>query len=140
MERRSQKDVFSFRDPVDAARTAWLHVVIATPVARRVNQNHGETQMPQITTDNQLLNQYLDQLEWMIADAKRELAGAAKAMARRAAEAVESTDAMLADQPCSMMWVDFAESDLRNAREAKARLSELIEKQKMLRGIANCGR
>jgi hypothetical protein len=38
------------------------------------------------------------------------------------------------------MWVDFAESDLRNAREAKARLSELIEKQKMLRGIANCGR
>ena len=114
--------------------------VIATPVARHVNQNHGEKQMSQITTDNQLLNQYLQQLEWMIADAKRELAGAAKAMARRAAEAVESTDAMLADQPCSMMWVDFAESDLRNAREAKARLSELIEKQKMLRGIANCGR
>ena len=87
-------------------------------------------------TGNQVLDHHLVQLEWMIADAKRELAEAAKAMARRAAEAVQSTDAMLADHPCSMMWVDFAEGDLRTAREAKTRLHELLDKQKMLQRIA----
>jgi hypothetical protein len=35
-----------------------------------------------------------------------------------------------------MMWVDFAEGDLRNAREAKTRLNELLDKQKMLQRIA----
>ena len=85
---------------------------------------------------NQAIAQYLDQLDWMIADAKRELANAAKSMARRAAEAVEDTDRLLADQPCSLSWIEFAEGDLRTAREAKARLRELIAQQKMLQFCA----
>ena len=80
--------------------------------------------------------QYLAQLEWMIADAKRALANAAKSMARRAAESIEDTDRLLADQPCSLSWIEFAEGDLRTAREAKARLQELIAQQKMLQYIA----
>ena len=85
---------------------------------------------------NQAIAQYLEQLDWMIADAKRELANAAKSMARRAAEAVEDTDRLLADQPCSLSWIEFAEGDLRTAREAKARLRELIAQQKMLQFFA----
>ncbi len=45
---------------------------------------------------------------------------------------VKDTEALLADQPCSMSWVDFAEGDLRAAREAKAELAKLLEQQKML--------
>ncbi len=32
----------------------------------------------------------------------------------------------------AMSWVDFAEGDLRAAREAKAELAKLLEQQKML--------
>jgi hypothetical protein len=39
---------------------------------------------------------------------------------------------MMANQPCSMSWVDFAESDLRNAREAKAQLEFLYQQRTML--------
>ena len=88
---------------------------------------------------NQAIAQYLEQIDWMIADAKRELANAAKSMARRAAEAVEDTDRLLADQPCSLSWIEFAEGDLRTAREAKARLRELIAQQKMLQFCAKQG-
>jgi hypothetical protein len=31
-----------------------------------------------------------------------------------------------------MSWVDFAEGDLRAAREARAELTKLLEQQKML--------
>jgi hypothetical protein len=31
-----------------------------------------------------------------------------------------------------MSWVDFAEGDLRAAREAKAELAKLLEQQKLL--------
>ena len=92
--------------------------------------------MTTTNTTNQAIAQYLEQLDWMIADAKRELANAAKSMARRAAEAVEDTDRLLADQPCSLSWIEFAEGDLRTAREAKARLRELIAQQKMLQFFA----
>ncbi len=43
-------------------------------------------------------------------------------MLRRAQGAVKDTEALLTDQPCSMSWVDFAEGDLRAAREAKQNL------------------
>ncbi len=83
-------------------------------------------------TSNQAIAQQLVTLEWMIEDAKRDLAKAAEYMARRAAEAVADTTAMIEDKPCSLSWVEFAESDLRAARDAKARLRELLAQQKML--------
>ena len=88
---------------------------------------------------NQAAMQYLAQLEWMIADAKREMADAAKSLERRAAEAVADVEAMLADQPCSLGWVEFAESNVRAARDAKARLRHLLEQQKMLQFVTKNG-
>jgi hypothetical protein len=111
-------------------------VVIAIRIAKHDKPPQGDTQMTTTDETQQAVTQYLAQLDWMIADAKRELAAAAKAMARRAAEAVDNADAMLADQPCSLTWVEFAESDLRTAREAKDRLNRLIEQQKMLQFVA----
>ena len=74
----------------------------------------------------------LEVLDWEIEDAKRDLAKAAEAMLRRATEAVSQNEALLADKPCSTMWVNFAEGDLREARDAKAKLEALIEKKKLL--------
>lgn len=71
----------------------------------------------------------------MITDAKRDLARSAQSMSQRAAEACASTEAMLANMPYSLTWVEFAESDLRNAREAKARFNALIEQQKLLQHV-----
>ena len=39
----------------------------------------------------------------------------------------------MADEPCSLMWTEFAEGNLRTAQEAKARLTNLLEQQNMLR-------
>ena len=88
------------------------------------------------TTKNQALAMQLERLTWTIEDAKKDLAKAAQAMARRAADAVQSTEAMLAGQPTSMMWVEFSQGDLRTAREANDRLNQLIEQQKLLQYIA----
>lgn len=82
------------------------------------------------------IQEQLARLEWMIPDAKRRLASAAQSMLRRAQGAVADADAMIADQPCSLTWVDFAEGDLREAREAKAELQKLCEQQKLLQYIA----
>ena len=81
----------------------------------------------------QAIQAQLRRLEWMIPDAQRRLAGVAQEMLRRAQNAVHDTEAMLANQPCSMTWVDFAESDIRNARDAKADLTKLYEQQTMLK-------
>ena len=80
----------------------------------------------------QKIEERLKVLNWEIEDAKRGLAKAAEAMLRRATEAVSQNEALLADQPCSTMWVNFAEGDLREARDAKAKLEVLIEKKKLL--------
>lgn len=85
------------------------------------------------TKTNELIREQLARLDWMIADAKRDLAKAATEMARRAENAVKECDAMIADQPCSLMWTEFAEGDLRTAKEAKARLNQLFEQQNMLK-------
>ena len=84
------------------------------------------------TTNNveQAIQAQLRRLEWMIPDAQRRLAGVAQEMLRRAQNAVHDTEA---NQPCSMSWVEFAECDLRNAREAKADLTNLYEQQAMLK-------
>ena len=74
----------------------------------------------------------LNRIKWMIPFAKRRIDEAAQFMLRRAQGAIKDTEALLADQPCSMSWVDFAEGDLRAAREARAELAKLLEQQKML--------
>jgi len=87
------------------------------------------------TTNNaeQAIKDQLRRLEWMIPDAKRRMDEAAQCMLRRAQNAVKATEAMLADGAWSLSWVDFAESDLRAAREAKAELMKLYEQQNMLK-------
>jgi hypothetical protein len=84
-------------------------------------------------TAEQAIKDQLRRLEWMIPDAKRRMDEAAQCMLRRAQNAVKATEAMLADGAWSLSWVDFAESDLRAAREAKAELMKLYEQQNMLK-------
>jgi hypothetical protein len=87
------------------------------------------------TTTNsaeQAIKDELRRLGWMIPDAQRRLNEHAQTMLRRAERAVKDMEAMMANQPCSMSWVDFAESDLRNAREAKAQLEFLYQQRTML--------
>ncbi len=95
--------------------------------------------MSEATTSRaeQAIQEQLTRLEWMIPDAQRSVANAAKEMLRRAEDAVKQCDAMIANQPCSLIWVDFAESDIRVAREAKARLQNLYEQQNMLKFFLN---
>ena len=88
------------------------------------------------TNNNQTataVREQLERLEWMIADAKRALADAATEFVRRGEDAVKQSAAMMADEPCSLMWTEFAEGNLRTAQEAKARLTNLLEQQNMLR-------
>jgi|GEM_PF-552704 hypothetical protein len=78
------------------------------------------------------IQEQLNRLEWMIPDAKKRIAKAAEQMLWRAQRAVEDATAMLNDQPCCLSWTDFADGDLREAKEAKAELNKLYEQQKML--------
>lgn len=80
----------------------------------------------------QAIQTQLQRLEWMIPDAKKRVAKAAEQMLWRAQRAVEDANAMLKDEPCSLSWTEFAEGDLREAKEAKAELHKLYEQQKML--------
>jgi len=80
----------------------------------------------------QAIQTQLQRLEWMIPDAKKRVAKAAEQMLWRAQRAVEDASAMLNDEPCSLSWTEFAEGDLREAKEAKAELNKLYEQQKML--------
>lgn len=87
------------------------------------------------TTTNpteQAIREQLRRLEWMIPDAKRRLAKAADQILWRAQRAVEDSQAMLADTPCTMNWMEFAEGDVREAKEAKTELTKLYEQQRML--------
>jgi type I restriction enzyme, R subunit len=38
--------------------------------------------------------------------------------------------AMLADEPCTMNWMEFAEEDRRETKEAKAELTKLYEQHR----------
>jgi hypothetical protein len=80
----------------------------------------------------QAIQTQLQRLEWMIPDAKKRVAKAADQMLWRAQRAVEDASAMLNNEPCSLSWTEFAEGDLREAKEAKAELNKLYEMQKML--------
>ena len=89
------------------------------------------------TSAEQAIKDELRRLEWMIPDAQRRLSEVAQTMLRRAERAVKDMEAMMANQPSSTMWVDFAESDLRNAREAKSQLNFLYQQQTMLKFFLN---
>ena len=78
------------------------------------------------------IQEQLQRLEWMIPDAKRRLAKAAEQMLWRAKQAVDDATAMISNEPCSLSWPEFAEGDLREAKEAKAELNKLYEQQKLL--------
>ena len=83
----------------------------------------------------QAIQTQLQRLEWMIPDAKQRLAQAAEQLRTRAQRAVEEANAMLRDEPCSLMWTEFADGDLREAKEAKAELIKLYEQQKLLQHL-----
>lgn len=89
------------------------------------------------TTTEQAVREELAKLEWMIPDAQRSLADAANEMTRRAADAVKQCEAMMAGEPCTLGWVEFAEGDVRVAREAKAKLTELYSRQRLLTYLLN---
>lgn len=78
----------------------------------------------------------LKRVGWQIEDAKQRLAKAAQSMLRRAQEATDDCRRMVAGEPCSLSWVEFAEGDLRQARDAKASLSELNNQKAILEFFA----
>jgi hypothetical protein len=117
---------------IDAFQNAWLMCVNATTIP--FFSQPGEPKMNDTTTSPaaSAIQTQLQRLEWMIPDAKRRVAKAAEQMLWRAQRAVEDASAMLSDQPCSLSWTEFAEGDLREAKEAKAELNKLYEQQKLL--------
>jgi hypothetical protein len=117
---------------IDLFPSAWLMCVNASTIP--FPGQHGEPTMNDTapnTAANAIQTQ-LERLEWMIPDAKKRVAKAAEQMLWRAQRAVADADAMLNDQPCSLSWTEFAEGDLREAKEAKAELNKLCEQQKLL--------
>jgi hypothetical protein len=113
---------------------AWEMCVNAK---RKPQHKHGETTMNNTATNPTVaaIQEQLHRLDWMIPDAKKRVAKAAEQMLWRAQRAVEDATAMLNDQPCSLSWTDFADGDLREAKEAKAELNKLYEQQKMLQHL-----
>ena len=96
-------------------------------------QNGTDLMANETKTTEQTIREELTRLDWMIPDAKRDLMKAAEAMARRAVNAVKECEAMMAEEPCSLGWVDFAGGDVRDACEAKAKLNSLYERQRLLK-------
>ncbi len=82
----------------------------------------------------QKIQERLAVLHYELETAKKSLASAAVQMSRRAAEAIVDTNALMSadDAPVSLAWVEFAEQDLRNAREAKAQLMALLQEKAKL--------
>jgi hypothetical protein len=109
-------------------------------VERHATQTQKETTMGQLNETmsdlNEALVMELRNCEWMLRDAKQRVANAADKMLWRAQRCVEDAQALLNDQPCSLGWTEFAEGDLREAKEAKAALERVLERQKLLQYIA----
>jgi hypothetical protein len=111
-----------------------IRLLNVTNAKRKQVSKHGEATMNETTTNptaHAIQNQ-LQRLDWMIPDAKKRVAKAAEQMLWRAQRAVEDATAMMNDEPCSLSWTDFADGDLREAKEAKAELNKLYEQQKLL--------
>jgi hypothetical protein len=120
-----------FRTWLELSLIRLLNVVNA----KRIQvSKHGEATMNDTTTNPtaNAIQVQLQRLDWMIPDAKKRVAKAAEQMLWRAQRAVEDATAMLNDEPCSLSWTDFADGDLREAKEAKAELNKLYEQQKLL--------
>jgi hypothetical protein len=120
-----------FPHRLDVLPQAWE---LCRNAKRKPQRKHGETTMNDTATNPTVaaIQEQLKRLEWMIPDAKKRVAKAAEQMLWRAQRAVEDATAMLNDQPCSLSWPDFADGDLREAKEAKAELNKLYEQQKLL--------
>jgi hypothetical protein len=120
-----------FPHRLDVLPKAWE---LCRNAKRNPQRKHGETTMNDTATNPTVaaIQEQLKRLEWMIPDAKKRVAKAAEQMLWRAQRAVEDATAMLNDQPCSLSWPDFADGDLREAKEAKAELNKLYEQQKLL--------
>jgi hypothetical protein len=97
------------------------------------NQNNAEKSL---TTLQGAVASELHRIGWQFDDVKKSLAQAAQSMLRRAQEAADDCERMMADQPCSLSWVEFAEGDLRHAREAKARIRALGDQKTLLDYLA----
>ena len=121
----------------------YLRTWLELPLIRLLNvvnakrkqvSKHGEATMNDTTTNPtaSAIQVQLQRLDWMIPDAKKRVAKAAEQMLWRAQRAVEDATAMMSDEPCSLSWTDFADGDLREAKEAKAELNKLYEQQKLL--------
>lgn len=89
--------------------------------------------MPTTTTK---LEETTRSLAWRIEDAQKDLAKAADALARRAAEAQTNCQAMLRSEPTSTMWVSFLGGDYARAQEALAHLERLVEQQRLVAWLA----
>jgi hypothetical protein len=120
-----------FPHRLDVLPNAWE---MCCNAKRKPQRKHGATTMNDTATNPTVaaIQEQLHRLEWMIPDAKKRVAKAAEQMLWRAQRAVEDATAMLNDQPCSLSWTDFADGDLREAKEAKAELNKLYEQQKLL--------
>jgi hypothetical protein len=120
-----------FPHRLDVLPKAWE---LCRNAKRKPQRKHGETTMNDTTTNPTAcaIQNQLQRLDWMIPDAKKRVAKAAEQMLWRAQRAVEDATAMLSDEPCSLSWTDFADGDLREAKEAKAELNKLYEQQKLL--------
>jgi hypothetical protein len=121
----------------------YLRTWLELPLIRLLNvvnakrkqvSKHGEATMNDTATNPtaSAIQVQLQRLDWMIPDAKKRVAKAAEQMLWRAQRAVEDATAMMSDEPCSLSWTDFADGDLREAKEAKAELNKLYEQQKLL--------
>jgi hypothetical protein len=84
---------------------------------------------------NDAIQAELAKIDDAIADAKRRVARAADTMLRRAHDAVSNAAAMLKDEPCSLIWVEFAVADQREAQEARTELAALYTQRKMLQHL-----
>jgi hypothetical protein len=120
-----------FRGRLDVLPTPCELCVYAK---RKKVSKHGEATMNDTTTNPtaSAIQIQLQRLDWMIPDAKKRVAKAAEQMLWRAQRAVDDANAMMSDEPCSLSWTDFADGDLREAKEAKAELNKLYEQQKLL--------
>jgi hypothetical protein len=126
-----------FATAIDVSKNAWLMCVNTKTIP--FFKPYGEPKMNDTTNTptTEAIREQLRRLEWMIPDAKRRLAKAADQMLWRAQKAVEDSKAMLADEGCTLNWMEFAEGDLREAKEAKAELTKLYEQQRLLTFFLN---
>lgn len=81
---------------------------------------------------NETVTALLKKNEWELADAMRQLKDCAENLVRRSQRAVDDCNAMIANEPCLLSWTGWIESDLRDAKDARAKVEELIRTKQIL--------